>query len=101
MSGILKSNILSTGQLEQQIFDAFNPLGCGNFPSITETDPCESQREFSKRLANAISEAVAKGVQQYLASTVKTINRPTLTNTDSVVPSHIHPNVPVFDLQAP
>lgn len=70
MSTILKGNILNTGQLEQEIFKALNFFGCGEYSG--PKDPCEAQKEFSKRLANAISEAVSKGVQQYLRDTVRT-----------------------------
>lgn len=98
MSGILKSDILGTGTLEQRIFNAINFFGCAEGYTFS-TDPCEAQREYARRLADAISEGVAKGVQQYLTETVKTINQPTLDGSGPAV--HIHPNVPQYDLRAP
>jgi hypothetical protein len=100
MSTILKGDILNVGQLENEIFNAINYFGCANGYTASE-DPCEAQRQFASRLANAISEAVAKGVQNYLSNTVKTVNVPTLPNTDGTIPAHIHPNEPTFDLIAP
>lgn len=100
MSGILKGNILGTGTLEQRIFDAINFFGCAKGYTAT-TDPCEAQREYAKRLADAISEGVSKGVQQYLANTVKTINQPTQQGSGGIDIPHVHPNIPQFDLNAP
>jgi hypothetical protein len=100
MSGILKSDILNVGQLEDQIFNAINWFGCSE-GYTGPVDPCEAQRAFAQRLANAISDGVAKGVQQYLNQTVKTVNDATLENTDGGVPPHIHPNVLQYDLNAP
>lgn len=100
MSGILKDDILKVGELEKEIYDAINFFGCTSGYTATD-DPCEAQRQFAKRLADAISDGVSKGVQKYLRETVKTINQPTLTNSDGTVPSHVHPNVPIFDLNAP
>lgn len=101
MSGILKGNILGTGQLENLIFNAINSAGCADGNINTPIDPCQAQRQFAQRLANAIAEGVAKGAQQYLSEAVKTINEQTLPNTDGVVPAHIHPNTPQYNLQAP
>jgi hypothetical protein len=100
MSGILKGNILGTGELEKLIYDAINFFGCTNGYTAT-TDPCEAQRIFSQRLANAISQGVAMGVQQYLNQTVKTINQPTLVGSGGIDNPHQHPNLPQFDLNAP
>lgn len=100
MSGILKGNILGTGELENLIFDAINFFGCSNGYQGS-VDPCEAQRIYSQRLANAISQAVAIGVQQYLSQTVKTINQPTLEGSGGMDNPHPHPNVPQFDLNAP
>lgn len=89
MSAILKGNILNTGALEQEIFKALNFYGCAEYTG--PKDPCEAQKEFSKRLADAISEAVSKGVQQYLISSVK-------TNPNVSSPSggtiHVHALIP-------
>ena len=100
MSTILKSDILNVGKLENEIFNAINFFGCTE-GYVGPEDPCEAQRVFSQRLANAISEGVARGVQNYLTATVTTINTPTLLNTDGGVPPHAHPNVPQFSLNAP
>lgn len=100
MSAILKGNILGTGQLEQEIFNALNSgFGCSEYSNSAPQDPCEAQQLYAKRLANAISEAVSKGVQQYLAQTVKTINLPTLVAPGPA--PHVHPNVPQYNLLAP
>lgn len=92
MSQILKGNILDVGQLENQIFQAINFFGCAEPGGYTATtDPCEAQRIFSQRLANAISDGVAKGVQQYLLQSV-------LTNPNVSSPSggtvHVHALIP-------
>lgn len=102
MSAILKGNILSVGQLEEQLFQAINSFGCTS-PTEIPKDPCAAQRLMSQRLANAISDAVSKGVQQYLAQAVKTINEPTLEGGGGGENnySHIHPNVPQYNLTAP
>jgi hypothetical protein len=100
MSAILKSDILGVGDLEQEIFQAINFFGCAQGYTQT-TDPCEAQRIFAQRLADAISDGVSRGVQKYLREVVKTINQPTLTNSDGSIPPHVHPNVPLYDLQAP
>lgn len=100
MSSILKDSILSTGQLEQQIFQAINSFGCKEPTKIPE-DPCEAQRQFSQRLANAISDAVSKGVQQYLRNEVTTINQSTLEGSGGNDNLHVHPNVPQYNLNAP
>jgi hypothetical protein len=102
MSQILKGNILSVGQLEQQIFQAINSFGCKEPPKDIPADPCETQRLMAQRLANAISDAVSKGVQQYLAQAVRTINQDTLVGGGGEnEPPHIHPNVPQYNLTAP
>lgn len=89
MSAILKGNILGVGQLEQELFDAINPGGCGNYNY--SSDPCEAQREMARRLADAISDAVSKGVQKYLLETVR-------TNPNVSSPSggtiHVHALIP-------
>jgi hypothetical protein len=72
MSQILKGNILNIGQLEEEIYKAINFFGCSDGYK-GPTDPCQAQREFSQRLAIAISNAVSKGVQQYLLSNVTVI----------------------------
>lgn len=100
MSAILKGDILSVGQLEQLIFDAINFLGCSGNLTVP-IDPCEAQRDFSRRLANAISQGVAIGVQNYLNATVKTINQATLEGSGGQDDLHIHPNVPQYSLTAP
>lgn len=100
MSATLKGNILGSGQLEELIFQAINSFGCADGYKGPQ-DPCLAQREFAKRLADAVSQGVSIGVQQYLSTTVTTINAPTLPNTDGGVPAHIHPNVPVYNLNAP
>jgi len=100
MSAILKGNILSNGQLKTEIYDAINFFGCKD-GYTGPTDPCKAQDEFAQRLANAISEGVSKGVQAYLAQSVKTINQQTLPNSDGSIPAHIHPNVPEYKLTAP
>ena len=100
MSAILKGNILGVGQLEELIFNAINFLGCSG--NVTQpVDPCEAQRQFSQRLANAISQGVAIGVQNYLNATVKTINQATLEGSGGEDNLHIHPNVPQYSLTAP
>jgi hypothetical protein len=90
MSQILKGNILNVGQLEQEIYQAINFFGCSN-GYVGPTDPCEAQRVYSQRLANAISEAVSKGVQQYLLASVT-------TNPNVSSPSggaiHVHALIP-------
>jgi hypothetical protein len=100
MSGILKGDILNSGNLEKEIYDAINFFGCKE-GYTGPTDPCKAQEEFAQRLADAISEGVARGVQKYLQDSVKTINKPTLQNSGGTIPSHIHPNVPLYSLQAP
>jgi hypothetical protein len=97
MSSTLKSDILGAGTLEQRIFTAINWYGCAEGYEQS-TDPCQAQKDFAQRLADAISEGVAKGVQKYLNETVKTITQPTL-NSGGLV--HVHENVPKFDLNAP
>jgi hypothetical protein len=104
MSTILKGNILSVGQLEEQIFQAMNSFGCTEppkEPNKLPEDPCEIQRLMAKRLANAISDAVSKGVQQYLTQAVKTVNESTLEGGGGNETQHIHPNVPQYNLTAP
>ncbi len=101
MSQILKGNILNIGQLEEQIFQAMNSFGCKELPEDIPTDPCEIQRLMAKRLANAISDAVSKGVQQYLTQAVKTVNESTLEGGGGNETQHIHPNVPQYNLTAP
>lgn len=100
MSSILKGDILNVGQLEELIFNAINFLGCtGN---VTQpVDPCDAQREFARRLANAISQGVATGVQNYLNQTVKTINQDTLEGSGGQDNLHVHPNVAQYSLTAP
>lgn len=100
MSATLKGNILSTGNLEELIFNAINFFGCAE-GYIGPIDPCEAQRLFAQRLATAISQGIAVGVQQYLTESVKTINQRTLFNEDGGVQPHIHPNVAQYDLEAP
>lgn len=100
MSTTLKGNILSNGDLENLIYDAINFFGCSEGYNGPE-DPCDAQRRFAQRLAQAISQGVAIGVQQYLNQAVKTINQPTLANSDGIIPSHIHPNIPQYNLIAP
>lgn len=100
MSAVLKGNILSNGQLEELIFQAINSFGCANGYE-GPIDPCLAQREFSRRLADAVSQGVSIGVQEYLRQSVKTINQPTLTNTDSGIIPHIHPNISQYNLTAP
>jgi hypothetical protein len=100
MSSTLKSNILSTGNLESLIYTAINFYGC-SADSPGPTDPCEAQRLFAQRLADAVAEGVARGVQAYLNSSVKTVTQPTQVNSDGVIEPHIHPNIPRFDLTAP
>lgn len=100
MSTVLKNNILSTGQLEQQIFKAINFFGCtGDYKG--PKDPCEAQRQFSQNLANAISDAISKGVQAYLNQSVKTVNQDTLEGSGGFDQPHIHPNVETYNLNAP
>jgi hypothetical protein len=103
MSAILKGNILSVGNLEQQIFQAINSFGCKEPPKDIPEDPCETQRLMANRLANAISDAVSKGVQQYLAQAVKTMNQDTLVGGGGGEneSAHTHPNVPQYNLTAP
>jgi hypothetical protein len=100
MSSTLKGNILGTGQLEQLIYDAINFFGCSDGYKGS-VDPCEAQRIYSQRLANAISQAVALGVQQYLNNNVKTVNLPTQESSGGLDNPHVHPNLPQFDLTAP
>lgn len=100
MSGILKGDILGVGKLEDEIFDAINWFGCGD-GYVRSTDPCQAQRDFARRLADAISTSVAKGVQQYLNDVVKTINQPTIAGSGGLDAPHVHPNVPQYDLRAP
>lgn len=105
MSGILKGDILGRGQLEQQLYDVFisryadwNPIA--QDPPLT---PEAYLREFCKRLADAISDGVAKGVQQYLTETVKTVTDVTVEITDSSTdPPHLHKmQKPKWDIDAP
>jgi hypothetical protein len=98
MSSTLKSNILSPGELENLIYDAINFFGCADGFTAT-TDPCEAQRIYARRLANAISQAVAVGVQTYLNQSVKTITLPTILESGPGL--HVHQNQPQFDLTAP
>lgn len=100
MSSTLKGNILSNGQLEELIFQAINSFGCAD-GYTGPLDPCLAQREFARRLANAVSQGVSIGVQTYLNQSVKTINEPTLLNTGGGVPQHDHPNIPRYNLTAP
>jgi hypothetical protein len=100
MSTTLKSDILSIGDLESLIYAAINFYGCDSVARGPE-DMCEAQRLFAQRLANAVAEGVARGVQAYLNISVKTVNQPTQFNIDGVVEEHIHPNIPRFDLTAP
>jgi hypothetical protein len=101
MSATLKGNILGTGDLEEKIYLAITSImGCdGSVKKLYQEDPCEVQRDFANRLANAISEGVAKGVQQYLTDSVKTINLPTMVASGPG--PHTHTNEKQFDLKAP
>ncbi len=107
MSGILKGDILQRGQLEQQLYDVYISKYGPDWNMATNQDPPLTPegylREFCKRLADAISDAVSKGVQQYLADTVKTVTDVTVEIQDSSndVP-HLHPmQKPKWDLDAP
>lgn len=100
MSQILKTNILSVGRLEEEIYQAINFFGCSN-GYTGPTDPCQAQREFSRRLADAISDGVSRGVQEYLRTAVKTINTPTEEGSGGRDNLHVHPNAPQYDLTAP
>lgn len=102
MSQVLKGNILSVGQLQQQIFTAINMFGCKGDEGKVPEDPCEAQKMFAERLANAISDGVARGVQAYLAQSVKTVNQPTLPGGGGgEQEAHTHENVPMYNLIAP
>lgn len=97
MSSTLKSNILGTGALKQEIFDALsNTFGCKDYTGVT--DPCQAQELYAEKLANAVAEGVAKGVQQYLNQSVKT--KPNVSEVASGPVGHTHPLKP-DDLQAP
>ena len=106
MSAILKGNILNVGQLEEEIYKAIDFYGC-NTQYKQPIDPCQAQRDFSKRLANAISEGVSRGVQAYLNQTVTAKTQPTLEGGGGGDPEtggygiHIHGNVPEYNLNAP
>lgn len=100
MSGILKNDILQVGQLEEEIYQAINFFGCSS-GYVGPKDPCEAQREFARRLADAISDGVSRGVQKYLRDAVKTINQPTQEGSGGNDNPHIHPNIPQYDLNAP
>jgi hypothetical protein len=107
MSGILKSNILGRGVLEQQLYDAFIAQYGPAWNTATSQDPPLSPegylREFCKKLADAISDGVAKGVQQYLTETVKTVTDETAEIQDSSTdPPHLHAmKKSKWDLDAP
>jgi hypothetical protein len=105
MSGILKGNILARGQLEQQLYDAFIAQYGPNWNLAVNQDPPLSPegylREFCKRLADAISDGVSKGVQQYLTDTVKTVTDVTMEISDGD-PPHLHKmQEPKWNLDAP
>jgi hypothetical protein len=75
MSSALKGAILETGKLEDKIYTVLTnlaTLGTDEQASSKDT-PVNAQRKLAKELADAISDGVAKGVQQYLVSSVVTI----------------------------
>jgi len=98
--GILKNDILGTGQLEQLIFQAIR-----SFNDNTEyTGPRTidgAQRLFAQRIANAVAQGVADGVKKYLNESVKTINQNTLVNTGGNVETHTHRTVSKLNISAP
>lgn len=106
MSGILKGNILSPGQLEQLIYQALTNIEKDiqqNYQNKFESGILSdyAKRRFSQEISNAVAQGVAIGVQKYLKDVVKTVNQPTLEGTGGLDNPHIHPNIPLFDLQAP
>jgi hypothetical protein len=90
MSSALKGAILGTGQLENKIYAVLTSLA--NLSSENNESagnkPADAQRLLAQKLADAISDGVAKGVQQYLLTAVQTIPAPGPVN-------HLH------KLQAP
>jgi K+-transporting ATPase A subunit len=78
MSSVLKGEILGAGALESKIYAVLTSLAnlsSANNESAGNT-PVDAQRILAQRLADAISDGVAKGVQQYLLKTVLTIPAP-------------------------
>lgn len=101
MSQKLKNDILTIGKLKQEIYDAINFFGCKE-GYTGPTDPCKAQDDFAQRLANAISDGVARGVQKYLRESVKTVTDVTVPVSDGSDPAHAHPmKKPEWDLTAP
>lgn len=80
MSQTLSSNILSTGNLKELIYNALQSFGTEDFTGPREVG--QIQRQFADKLAEAIAEGVAKGVQQYLTTQV--------TAAVGGVPPHVH-----------
>lgn len=78
MSSTLKGAILGTGQLEDKIYNVLTSLAnlSDENNESAGSKPRDSQRVLAQRLADAISDGVAKGVQEYLLTKVLTITAP-------------------------